>query len=148
MNTTPRKTIVGSMAQPPRKAMVGSLGAPPRKTLVGNMAGPPRKTTPANLGVGGTQPLGMDVADEGPIQTANPISGSRSIGDSDGNLGRSTSPTPPAPNGPPNPVLGYNKPLGLSDILSGGMGQSSKTLKRSSRPRNGRSVGRSAFFGE
>jgi hypothetical protein len=148
MNTTPRKTIVGSTAQPPRKAMVGSLGAPPRKTLVGSMAAPPRKTTPGNLGVGGTQPLGMDVADEGPIQTANPISGSRSIGDSDGNLGRSTSPMPPAANGPPNPVLAYNKPLGLSDVLGGGQGSAAKRMGRAPTPRRGRSVGRSAFFGE
>jgi hypothetical protein len=148
MNTTPRKTIVGATARPPVKTMVGRTAAPPSKTLVGNMQRPPLKTTPANLGTGGMQPLGMDVADEGPINTPNPISGSRSIGDSDGNLGRSAAPMPRPANGPPNPVLGNDTPLNVSGIMAGGMGPAAKSMGRSPRPRSGRSVRRSAFFGE
>jgi hypothetical protein len=148
MNTTPRKDIVGATGRPPIKTTVGSTAAPPRKTLVGSMAQPPRKTTPGNLGTGGTQPLGMGAADRGPINTPNPISGSRSIGDSDGNLGRSTSPMPKAASGPANPVLSWQKPSNADGIVAGGMGPTAKRMGRAPRPRSARSVSRSAFFGE
>lgn len=143
----PIKTVVGGVSRPPVKTVVGNLAAPRPKTLVGNMQRPPLKTTPGNLGTGGTQPLGMEVADRGPINTPNPISGSRSIGDSDGNLGRSVNNMPPPTPGPPNASLDWAKQEGYQSIQDGGMGPTAKRMgvspRRRSAPRNP-----SQFFGE
>jgi hypothetical protein len=146
--TTPRKDIVGSTARPLRKDVVGNLAAPRPKTIVGSTAAPPLKTTPANLGTGGKRPLGIAAADRGPINAGNPSTRSRSLGRGDGNLGRSVAPMPPPASGPPNPVLTYNKPLGLDAIQYGGMGATPKRMGRAPVPKRGRSVRPSQFFGE
>jgi hypothetical protein len=147
-STVPLKTEVGSTARPVRKDVVGNLAGPPRKTIVGNTAAPPPKTTPANLGTGSKRPLGMAVADEGPINAANPKTIMRPMGRNDGNMGRSVSPMPPPASGPPNPTLDYNRPLDFDSIQDGGMGPTAKRMGRAPAPRSGRSFKPSQFFGE
>lgn len=143
---TPQKTIVGSTARPPIKTTVGNLARPPMKTLVGSTAAPPMKTTPGNLGTGGKRPLGMAVADEGPINAANPVSG-MNLPVSNGNNGRSTSPMPPPTPGPPNAALDWNKAWNVSGIEDGGMGPAAKSMGRAP-SRGPRPVRRSSFYGE
>jgi hypothetical protein len=140
----PRKTIVGSTAQPPRKTIVGSTAAPPRKTLVGSTAQPVRKTTPANLGAGGRGPLGMAAADRGPINAANPRT---STGSASGNLGRSVTAIPKPAQGPPNPVMNWAQPWNVTDIEDGGMGPAAHSMGRAP-ARGAKPRRRSAFYGE
>lgn len=152
-DSTPRKTIVGPTARPPVKTVVGSTAAPPRKTIVGPTAAPPRKTTAANLGVGGNGGSPAARINPGfagaPNNTANPRRITRSLGRGDGNLGVSAAPMPPPAQGPPNPVM-TPRGLPLSEIESGGMGQTNKNYNAPrSRRRSGGSIQRgSAFYGE
>jgi len=140
--TTPRKVIVGSTAAPPRKTLVGNLAAPRPKTLVGNLLAPPRKTTAANLGAGsnGPRPRGELAA---PNSAANVSFGQRSLGRSDGNLGRSVGSVPRTPSGPANPVMNWSKPQGTSKVMGGGMGEAAARMGRSARR-----GARSQFYGE
>lgn len=131
----PIKTVVGSTARPPIKTKVGNTGGPPRKTIVGSTAAPPLKTTPGNLGRGGISPLGMEAADRGPINAANPRTVARNLGGGDGNLGRSAAPMPPPAQGPPNPVMNYAQPWNSTGIEDGGMGPAAKTTAPVARPR-------------
>lgn len=127
-DTRPLKTIVGSTARPPIKTKVGSTARPPLKTIVGSTAEPPRKTTPGNLGTGGINPLGMDAADRGPINAGNPQRISRSLGNGDGNPGRSVAPMPPPAQGPPNPTMDWAQPWNVSGIQDGAMGPAAKEM--------------------
>jgi hypothetical protein len=130
--STPRKTIVGATARPPIKTVVGSTAAPPPKTLVGSTAAPPLKTTPANLGKGSRGALGPGFT-ERPNSASNPRISSRSLGNSDGNPGRSVAPMPPRASGPPNPVLDSTENTRTDKILAGGMGPTAKTMGRARR---------------
>lgn len=148
-NTAPLKTMVGSTAALPRKTVVGPTAAPRPKVIVGSTAAPPRKTMPGNLGVGGTNPLGMPAADRGAINAANMSTQSRSLGNRDANPGRSMDGLGKIV-GPPNPTMSWEKPQNASRIVAGGMGNGAvpKGLPagRARAPRGSRKA--SAFFGE
>lgn len=131
----PIRTVVGNTKQPPIKTVVNQRTGPPKKTIVGSTAAPPKRTTPANLGRGGINPLGMDAADRGPINAANPSTISRNLGGGDGNLGRSVNPMPPPAQGPPNPSLDWAQPWNVSGIQDGGMGPAAKEMAPSAPPR-------------
>lgn len=131
----PIKTVVGSTAAPPIKTKVGNTAAPPRKTITGSTAAPPRKTTPGNLGQGGIGPLGMDAADRGPINAANPSTISRNLGGGDGNLGRNVQGTPARAQGPPNPSMDWAQPWNTTGVQDGGMGPAAKSMAPAARPR-------------
>jgi hypothetical protein len=143
---TPNKTVVGSTAAPPRKTVVGNLAAPRPKVIVGSTAAPPRKTTPANLGVGGKNPLNMLAADRGAINAANPTIRSASLGRNDANPGTSVNPSPKIV-GPPNPNMRWLQTLGVSGITSGGqMAANASSGGRARPPRGSRKA--SQFYGE
>lgn len=145
-NSAPLKTVVGSTARPPVKTTVGNTAGPPRKTIVGSTAAAPLKTTPGNLGKGGIGPLGMDAADRGPINAANPSTLSRSLGNGDGNLGRSVGSVPAPAQGPPNPSMDWAQPWNTTGVQDGGMGPAAKSMAPPAPPRGigGRGIGRGA----
>jgi hypothetical protein len=140
----PIKTVVRAPARPPVKTVVGNLAAPRPKTLVGSTAAPPMKTTPGNLGKGGISSLGAGF-DQRPNNAANPSRVSRSLGNGDGNLGRSVAPMPKPAGGPPNPAMNWNESSGADAILPGGMGAAAKSMGRA--PSRGRGSRRGAFYG-
>lgn len=134
-NSAPLKTVVGSTARPPVKTTVGNTASPPRKTIVGSTAAGPLKTTPGNLGKGGIGPLGMAAADRGPINAANPSTLSRSLGNGDGNPGRSVSSVPAPAQGPPNPSMDWAQPWNTTGIQDGGMGPAAKSMSIAPTPK-------------
>lgn len=140
----PLKTVVGSTARPPIKTVVGRTAAPPRKTIVGSTAAPPRKTTPANLGKGsnGPRPRNELAAPNSAanVRFANPAS--------KGNTGTRVAAMPPKASGPPNPVLTWEKPQGISGILAGGMGQTRQNMRPPRSRRNAGGSVQSGFYGE
>lgn len=131
----PIKTVVGNTKQPPIKTVVNQRTGPPKKTITGSTAAPPRRTTPGNLGTGGIGPLGMDAADRGPINAANPSTISRSLGTGDGNIGRSVGAMPPPSPGPANASLDWAQPWNTTGIQDGGMGPAAKQMAPPARPR-------------
>lgn len=151
-------TLVGNTARPPIKSTGLYRDLPPPRVKVPGAptpsSRPPNKITRANLGTGGINPLGMSAADRGPINSANPAWESTSIGRSDGNPGRSVAGMGPRV-GPPNPVMSWERPQGISAIVAGGLGPTPKRFGSVAPARGGprglRGVSRrgpSQFFGE